>query len=1409
MDAYIVGYDGRGASGLTADFEAFAGGGEPPYSFAWSFGATSQSASYTFPAPGRYDVGLYAADCDGESDGAGIQLTVIQGYQPFIVEPPAISGVRGSAALPAAAGPGASLSGTAPFTVTLSDNATGGASPGNYTFSWTFGDGGSATASTVTHTYLRPGLYHINVNATDSQGNIANNSIWVNVTATPVPLYALASSTTAGTSAPLLVNFSSGGTTGGTPPYSYHWNFGDGAISTLASPSHVYDHPGNYSAWLYVEDSQGNTASSGLVVDVPTPPLVANASVSATSGLAPLTVAFSGMAHGGVGPPYYYNWTFGDGGTSTLQAPNYTYYSSTLGPYNATLTVTDAAGQSASASVRINVSGAIEVRAAASLSSGTGPLSTDFSADAAGGTPPYTYAWSFGDGAFGIGPTPQHTYLVPGSYIATVIVTDQAGRSAIAGVSVTVRTSPMFLRASGDPTNGSAPLTTSFSESVQGGVAPYAYTWSFGSGATSSSESPTYTYTHPGTYVATVTVTDAAGDTQRAAVTILVGPATATLSALASALPSLANASQAVSFLSGATGGTPPYSFTWNFGDGGTGSGPAPNHVYSIPGSYLTQLTVTDAAGHTATTLVSVRVIAPSVDPYEPNISLQAIAAFGPSFPENPLAVQFSGSAMGGTPPYQYAWSFGDGDTALGTSPEHSYTSPGSYVAVLTVTDARGTTNVTAMTVYLNGTVSPGISALQAYVRATPAHGYYLQSVTFNGSAAGGTGPYTYNWSYGDGSASTVANGTHYYGNPGRYTVILTVRDSMGREAQATAFVNIATGPEYYTQGALAVASADVGVVPFNVSFVGSSLAGLPPYVGSWTFGDGGYSSGLVASHQYTTPGIYTITFVTNDSSGYYYPTYFDLTIVAEAPSSELRAVALASTVLGPAPLTSIFAAVVFGGSGPYQYAWNLGDGTTESGPSATGTFLTAGQYLVNLTITDANGATTSTTVAVTVTPPSSPLSILALPSLSRGISPLAVGFSSILSADTTGGLAYTWSLPNGTVFSDASRASYSFTGIGTVEVALRVANLSMGAGATYRLSISLPPAFLITFEETGLAPGTSWSVLLNGQPLNATSNTASFAELNGTYTYAIEPIRGYTVSPSSGTVIVQGRGVQVPLVFTAFEYIVTFGQRGLPSGIMWNITLDGSAQSSTGNSIEFSVPNGTYSYTVGSVPGYTPSPSSGSVTVNGAAVDVPTITWTQVIYTVTFAESGLPTGTNWTVAVAGTTVSSTTGRITLQEPNGTYGYVITPIAGYSTTYRGQVTVDGNNPTVAVMFTAVTYALTFTETGLPSGASWSVTLAGTVQTSTTTTITFQEPNGTYAFSVGSVSSYSVAPSTGSPHISGAPVTQALTFSTTSSSTSSAGFLGLSGNTGYYVLIGIAIVAIAGAAGAFFVRTRRR
>jgi parallel beta-helix repeat protein len=69
--------------------------------------------------------------------------------------------------------------------------------------------------------------------------------------------------------------------------------------------------------------------------------------------------------------------------------------------------------------------------------------------------------------------------------------------------------------------------------------------------------------------------------------------------------------------------------------------------------------------------------------------------------------------------------------------------------------------------------------------------------------------------------------------------------------------------------------------------------------------------------------------------------------------------------------------------------------------------------------------------------------------------------------------------------------------------------------------------------------------------------------------------------------------------------YSVTFTESGLPSGTSWNVTFNGTTSSSSSSTITFTgVNNGTYSYTVGSAAGYTASPSTGSVTVNGADVN-------------------------------------------------------------------------------------------------------------------------------------------------------------------------------------------------------------
>ena len=91
------------------------------------------------------------------------------------------------------------------------------------------------------------------------------------------------------------------------------------------------------------------------------------------------------------------------------------------------------------------------------------------------------------------------------------------------------------------------------------------------------------------------------------------------------------------------------------------------------------------------------------------------------------------------------------------------------------------------------------------------------------------------------------------------------------------------------------------------------------------------------------------------------------------------------------------------------------------------------------------------------------------------------------------------------------------------------------------------------------------------------------------------------------------------------------------------------------------------------------------------------------------------------------------------------------------------MTVSGRDQSISISFTLTTYPVTFTQIGLPTGASWNVTLGGTAQTSTTTTNAFSEPNGTYAFDLGLVTGYTVSPYSGIITVRGAGVTKSITF----------------------------------------------
>ena len=162
--------------------------------------------------------------------------------------------------------------------------------------------------------------------------------------------------------------------------------------------------------------------------------------------------------------------------------------------------------------------------------------------------------------------------------------------------------------------------------------------------------------------------------------------------------------------------------------------------------------------------------------------------------------------------------------------------------------------------------------------------------------------------------------------------------------------------------------------------------------------------------------------------------------------------------------------------------------------------------------------------------------------------------------------------------------------------------------GATYdEFPIGPEETFTVSFAESGLASGTSWSVTLNGVTTTSTTPFVNFTEPMGTYAYQVGGVTNYTVSPSSGSVVLSAATYTVAVTYAAIPptlYAVTLSAGGLASGTAWSATVNGVSQSTTGPSLVWYLPNGAYTYSFNAVSGYNVGTgSTGKVTVsNGPA---------------------------------------------------------------------------------------------------------------------------------------------------------------------------------------------------------------
>jgi PKD repeat protein len=881
------------------------------------------------------------------------------------------------------------------------------------------------------------------------------------------------SSTTSGC-APLSVTFFNSTTAAGA--YQYRWNFGDGTpqfIDTMPTTvTHIFNNPGNYNVFLDVYTSAGayvgsaGNSSGSIFVNG-----VYLSSVDSACIGDMVNFCASGPSINST------SWNFGDpasgaNNTSSQNCPTHAFASN--GTYTVTLTVNSGACGTSVVTKNIIVGANVYPHPSAwAYPSPSCPgqlvgLNTEGYA---------AYSWNFSDPASGAGNTsslqnPQHSYSSLGVFTASLTVTNGCGHTGTATTTVNIVSSPPFPNYPGFSLQANSPVCPNSSVGFNApGGSSYTYEWNFGDGSplqTTTNQYTNHTYGATlGSFPASVRIISACGNDTTLYSTVVVSSTapfpTGPGFTLNTSSPSCPNSNVNFEAPGGYT------SYQWNYGDGSpvvTSTSSYTNHYYgSTLTTYTVSVTITNGCGNT-TTLTKPVVISSSVG--FPNYS-----GFSVNVGPNPICM---GDAANFNAPYgysNYAWVFGDGNTASSSSYHisHAYAANGTYAYSVTITNACGNDTT------LNGSIvvnSSGSFPSWLQIDADPASACPGDLIEFRLNQSGFQ---SYTWNYGDGSPVVTTTGDriqHAFASTGTYTVTCLVTNGCGNSTTVTTTISITNtspvDPELSVEGV-----QNPSCPNDEVFFV--FHAGQSNYTYTWNFGDGSpveTTIGVGASHAYAASGTYTVSVTATNACG----ATLTITTTQVVSASAMPVLVNATgerlwgfpggdgdggSAVGIPTAGCPGDAIVFYFEGAAAgNVYNFGDGTIATavdqlvvygGDGAfpvtiiRHAFPSAGNYLVSLTLTNGCGNSVTDTMSVhiggglpvdgdmTTSPP--PFTTCA-----------AIDFLAF------GGSDYSWNFGDGaTLTTSSSSVSHTFASAGVYVVTVDVTN---GCGNTATFSRSL-----------------------------------------------------------------------------------------------------------------------------------------------------------------------------------------------------------------------------------------------------------------------------------------------------------------------------------------------------------------
>lgn len=597
-----------------------------------------------------------------------------------------------------------------------------------FDYMWSLGDGTISNLESLSHTYLTSGTYQVSLITTTQNTNCSDTTYGtINVREYPMAEFTLLNNCDGNVS-----QFTNTSTLPNWSSNQYLWNFGDGNISSLFDPTHLYSSYGEYQVDLLVSSSDGiTTCESSYTLPIvinPNP----NPSFTSFDVCVNDSINFTNNSQIALGQ-ISSNWNFGDGQVSMDQSPSHLYQQA--GIYSVTLTTTSDSGCVSSYTDTININQLPNIEVTSDIIC-IGQYGTLFAQGAD------SYVWYPSINLQN--PTSQQTTANPtATTIYNVIGTDLNGCSDTAQATIIVNNNPVIITNDVSVCEGGSVELNVYGASTYIWIPSAGLNSTIGNSVISTPDIST-TYTVIGTDLNGCHGVGIVG------VTVIENPIVSVTSGYVCHGESIQiNASGASTYI------WSPSIFL---------NSPSGSQVTSTPDSTITYTVIGISQENCKDTVESIIVVYP-----ESEVSFTLSDYDGCS----PLEVQFTDSSTQNIS--MWRWDFGDGTSSSIQNPTHTYTNVGSYVITLNVT-----TN--------NNCLYYGSSDGSVVVYPDPTSDFQVTSPNVSeespiiGLQNNSIGGVFYVWDFGDGSyaSTTHTPPPHFYGDVGEYQISLEVTNKFG-----------------------------------------------------------------------------------------------------------------------------------------------------------------------------------------------------------------------------------------------------------------------------------------------------------------------------------------------------------------------------------------------------------------------------------------------------------------------------------------------------------------------------------------------------------------------------------------------------------------------------------------------------